>query len=144
LAPTPKPPAPTVTLTLERVPTLSADGGVAVAVRVQAGAQPVDGVAAYLDFDPKQWQVAALTPGGALPLTMQSSVDNKTGAVNLALGALNGFPSGSFTVATLRLLPANPQAQPGMPLSFHRDAARRSDVTFGGFSVWRDPTGARE
>ena len=144
LAPTPKPPAPTVALTLERVPTLSADGSVAVAVRVQAGAQPVDGVAAYLDFDPKQWQVAALTPGGALPLTMQSSVDNKTGAVNLALGALNGFPSGSFTVATLRLLPVNHQAQPGMPLSFHRDAARRSDVTFGGFSVWRDPTGARE
>ena len=51
---------------------------------------------------------------------------------------------GDWAPFPLRLLPVNHQAQPGMPLSFHRDAARRSDVTFGGFSVWRDPTGARE
>ena len=133
-----------VTLALEPATAPAPDGSLTVAVVAQAGAQPVDGVAVYLDFDPTQWRVAEVTPGRALPLTIQSTVDHKAGAVNLAFGALSNFPSGSFTVATLRLRPVNDLATLGMPLRFHHDAARRTDVTFGGFSVWRHPTLARE
>ena len=143
-APAVKPPARSVNLVLEPASAPAADGSLTVAVVAQAGAQPVDGVAVYLDFDPAQWRVAEVTPGVALPLTLQSSVDQKAGAVNLALGALGNFPSGAFTVATLRLLPVNDLATPATPLLFHHDAARRTDVTFGGFSVWRSPTLARE
>lgn len=96
--------------------------------------QPVEGAAAYLNFDPAVLQVASITPGGALPEILLNEVDNMQGRVNFSARALNApFPEHDFIVATLALTATTDS--PGSLLSFETTSPRQSDVTFSGRSI---------
>ena len=136
-APTNTPtPTPTGSVALSLIPdtsTVSVGQVFTLTIRAQAGSQLVDGVAAYLNFDPLLLQVQAVTNGSALPVQIQNLINNSTGAVDFAAGAFSNFPSGTFDVAFVRLQAISASA--GAPVTFNRSSPRRSDVTFGGASV---------
>ena len=104
-----------------------------VAIEVQAGTQPVDGAAAYINFNTTYLHVVSITPGGALPTVLQNSFDNTSGQINYAAGTLSNFPSGTFTLATVRFTAIS--VTPSTPLTFNTILPRESDVTYGGSSV---------
>ena len=107
-------------------------------IRAQAGSQLVDGVAAYLNFDPALLQVQAVTNGSALPVQIQNQFNNSAGTVDFAAGAFSSFPSGIFDVAYARLQAI--AASAGAPVTFNRSTPRRSDVTFGGCLLYTSPS----
>lgn len=104
-----------------------------VTLQVQAGAQQVDGSAAYLDFNPAVLQVVSITPGSALSVVLQNQFNNTLGTLDFSAGALSNFPSGTFTLATVQFNPIG--VANNSPLTFHLTAPRHSDATFGGVSV---------
>ena len=110
-----------------------------VEMEVRAGAQEVDVVSAYLDFDPAVLmvvdeegnQATQVTPGTALPTVMTNSVNNTTGRINFVA---SGDPvSGRFTAASVRLKAMT--ATVSSELAWSTTGLRQSDVTFGGDSV---------
>lgn len=110
-------------------------------IRVEAGKQRVDGVAAYLDFDPTVIQVVSITNSRALPLQIQNSIDNENGQILFAAGALNDYPSQTFDLANIQFKALGETSN--TPLTFEFDPPHRTDVTFGGLSVlgtYRDGT----
>ena len=115
-------------------PTATAGQGQRVSVDIVVRTdQPVDGAAAYLDFDRSKLQVAAITPGGALSSVLQNSFDNAAGRLAFAAGALATPPDANFVLATVTFTATG--LTPGTPLPFASVAPRRSDVTFGGVSL---------
>jgi hypothetical protein len=104
-----------------------------IILEVQAGAQQVDGAAAYLNFDPNYLQVAGVTPGSSLPTVLENTFNNTSGHVDFAAGAFSNFPSGTFTLATITFS-ANVQTS-ATDLTYNSVEPRKSDVTFGGGSV---------
>ncbi|MFZ1488554.1 MAG: hypothetical protein WAS51_01305, partial [Ilumatobacteraceae bacterium] len=111
-----------------------------ITFRVKAGSQLVDGAAAYLDFDAAVLQVQAVVPDASkLPITLQNSYNNTLGQVSYAAGALSNFPSGTFAIASVRMV-AIAEA-PTTALTFHTVTPRASDVTYGG-SILGSLTGA--
>ena len=110
---------------------------VTMTIEVQAGTQSVDGVAAYLDFDPARFALSGVSPGADLPFPLANQVDNTVGTLDLVRGALAApFPSGTFVLATFQLQ-AIGTVGPGT-LTFNQGTPsplRQSDVTSGGASV---------
>ncbi len=136
-SPTPTPtPDASRTATLALAPSTTTVGisqrfGVVIQVHTQL---PVDGVSAYLNFDPAVLQVAAVTGGGALPTVLLSEVDNVAGRVDFVAGALNSpFPSADFVLASVEFTAVQQAA--GSPLTFAVANPRLSDVTFAGASI---------
>lgn len=104
-----------------------------VAVHVRT-TQPVDGAAAYLDFDPAAMQVAHVAAGGALSAVLRNQIDNVQGRIDFVAGALAApFPSTDFTLATITFTATQPTTDAA--LSFAAANPRLSDVTFGGVSI---------
>ena len=96
--------------------------------------QPVDGAAAYIDFDRGTLEVAALAAGGTLPSVLQDQVDNDLGRINFAAGVLGtSLPQSDFILATLVFTAAGPAGD--TPLTFALADLRKSDITSGGTSV---------
>ena len=95
---------------------------------VMAGAQTLDGAAAYPNFDPTKLEVVSVTPGIAFSQILQNSFDNTTGQINFAAGTLSApYPSGSFTLLTVRfralaVVPAS------TAVTFSTAVAQQSDV----------------
>jgi len=104
-----------------------------VAIEVQAGTQQVDGASAHIDFDPSILQVVSITAGSALPLRLGNTFSNAAGTVDYSAGIFSGFPSGTFTLATVTF--NSIAASAGTPLAFHTAPPRQSYATFGGSSV---------
>ncbi|MFQ5342788.1 MAG: cohesin domain-containing protein, partial [Anaerolineae bacterium] len=111
-----------------------------IAVEVRAGAQQVDSVGAYLDFNPTLLQAKSITPGPVtvadLPLGFANSLDNVNGHADFARGVAvtdPTYPSGTFILATFTFTATAESA--GTPISFQLADPRRSIATFGGFSV---------
>ncbi|PDV97909.1 hypothetical protein [Candidatus Chloroploca asiatica] len=131
--------APTVTLSLVPSTLTMAPGEiVTVTIEVQAGTEPIDGVAAYLDFDPTRFQVSEVSPNNtALPFELVNRFENTLGTLDQVRGALNQpFPSGTFTLATFQLRALDVLGTSA--LSFNQGVPsrlRQSDVTSGGVSV---------
>ncbi len=72
-----------------------------VTVVVRTGTQPINGAAAYFDFDPSILQVKSLTPyTSQLPIALAGPIsDNVEGEVSYAAGIINGpRPSGEITL----------------------------------------------
>ncbi len=111
-----------------------------VALQVQAGTRAVDGAAAFLDFDPFVFEAQLITPGSTLPAVLLSQIDNVNGHVDVAAGTLGTLPSGTFTVATVRLRARSASANTALSLS--TVDPRLSDVTTGGLSVLGQALGA--
>ncbi|HHY58403.1 MAG TPA: S8 family serine peptidase [Chloroflexi bacterium] len=104
-----------------------------VTVRVRT-TQPVDGAAAYINFDPTVMQVAQITAGASLSTILRNQFDNDQGQIDFVAGALGApFPTGDFTLATVVFTAT--QATASSPLSFAAANPRLSDVTFGGASI---------
>ena len=104
-----------------------------VALEVEAGLQPVDGAAAYVNFDPQVLQVEEVTAGSKLGVELLQQVDNAVGTVDYAAATFQNFPTGSFALATVQFRALKPAAV--TLLTLHRLAPRQSDATFGGRSV---------
>src|SRR5690606_26660766 len=100
-------------------------------IEVASGNEPVIGVQAFLNYDPALLQVVSLTPGTALPSILLNSTNNP-GEINFAAVTLQEpYPTGTFTLATVRLRLLT--ATSGTTLSFNRNRPRESGmVYFGG------------
>ncbi|MBU6352161.1 MAG: hypothetical protein KGS73_18660, partial [Chloroflexi bacterium] len=100
-------------------------------IQVRTG-QLVDGVAAYVNFDPTVLQVAAISPGNSLSLELQNQIDNTQGHINFVAGQLNSpFPSRDFVLATIRFQ-ATRQIFETLLTFESVDPQRQSSVTFNG------------
>lgn len=103
-------------------------------VEVASGAQLVDGVSVYLDYDHTLMHVQQIIPAASsLPLVLQNSFDNDTGQIDYAAGTFSNFPSGTFDVAYLQMVAIT--TTNSTTLAFHTVVPRQSDVTYGGVSV---------
>ena len=103
-------------------------------LEVRAGALSVDGAAAYLNFNTTYLQVVSITPGSTLPVVLENNFNNSTGQVNFAAGILIGdLPSGTFTLATVRFHALAETS--GTPIHISVLNPRKSDITYGGFSI---------
>ena len=88
-----------------------------IAIQVRTS-QPVDGAAAFVDFDPRVLQVVSLTSGGVLPAVLRSQVDNTQGRIDFAAGALSApFPSADFTLAAIVFTATQPSTGSALTLS---------------------------
>lgn len=72
-----------------------------VTIQVQAGAQPIDSAAGYLDFDPTVFHVTSITAGSTLTTILANTYSNTTGSVDYAAGLLSATTLGTFTLATV-------------------------------------------
>jgi predicted secreted protein len=106
---------------------------VSVAIRVRTN-QPVDGAAAFIDFDPTKLRVASITAGTGLPIVVQNQFDNGQGRVSFAAGALTlPYPSSDFVLATVVFTATG--ATSSTPLTFAHTNPWASDITLNGNSV---------
>jgi len=101
-------------------------------IRVSAGSQQVDGVDAFLSFNPAHLSVDHIVPGTTLPTILANTYDNTAGTITYSAGKTLGgtSPSGTFTLATIyfraKTVPVN-----NTPITFRPG----TDVAFGGVSV---------
>jgi len=107
-----------------------------VVVQVQAGAQQVDTAQAYLNFDPAKVQVVSITAGSALAVPVQSTHDNGAGTLGYAAFTLSAFPTGTFTLCTVRFSATTTGTT---SLTFNAVDPRKTDV-FRGVSVLSSAT----
>jgi hypothetical protein len=122
-----------------------------VDIMVTAGASSVDAAEAHINFDPLYLTVVdesgdaahAISPGTALNVILQNVVNNSTGTIDFAAGALGvDKPSGTFIPATVhfraeRLTPLF------TPLVFSVVPPRRTNVVAGGTSILGEASGAK-
>jgi hypothetical protein len=104
-----------------------------VTIMIQADTQQVDGAMAHLNFDPAVLEVANITPGAAFPLELQNQFDNSNGTLDVTVGTINNFPSGTIVVATVTFT-ALAESNATI-IQFNEAAPRESRVTFAGNSV---------
>ncbi|HXF64615.1 MAG TPA: Ig-like domain-containing protein, partial [Caldilineaceae bacterium] len=112
-----------------------------VTVAVRATDQQLDGVAAYLNFDPAAAQVVEVLMGNTLPTVLQNQHDNNAGTIDLAAGiALSSqdYATGNFALATLIFEAADAPTVAESALTFSTTAPRKSDATFNGASLLSD------
>ncbi len=102
----------------------------AVTLQVEAGEQTVNAVGAVMRFDPALLRIVEIVPGEAMDTVLTSDMSNEAGTLRFEAGSLGGtFPSGTFTLATVRVEPVAEQAQ--AKLAFGGDTA----VYFGAESL---------
>jgi len=112
-----------------------------VDVVIQAGAQPVDTVEAYIYFPTGVLQVvdaggnpATTVEGGTdFDMELTNSADNSAGKVHYAATMLGGSLSGDITVATIRFKAIGPTDEDW--LRFQIWPPEKTDVTYLGQSV---------
>jgi hypothetical protein len=114
-------------------------------VRVLAATQQVDGAEVHLDFaslylqvvDASGNPVSEVQSGGVLDIVLSNSVDNTAGRIDFAAGKLTGTkPSGTFILATIRFKALWGTGGDSTPVVFVTQLPRKTDVTFGGASVF--------
>ena len=135
---TPITPVPTAIATVSMGLTpgdITVSQGVTFTAAIQVRtSRPVDGAAAHINFDPAVLQVAAITPGNALPTVLQNQVNNQQGRLDFVAGTLNSaFPSNDFVLATVVFTATNLSI--GTPLNFETAGARQSSVTYEGVTI---------
>lgn len=109
--------------------------------------QPLQGVDAYLDFDPLRLAVvdaqghltSTLQPGEALPVILQNRVDGALGHINYSAGITLGTGpiTGTLTVATIHFRRIGALPPQGTPLTFAFDqpSHRVTEVAYRGQRV---------
>jgi hypothetical protein len=109
-------------------------------VLAQAGAQPVHAIELHIDLPagvnvvaPDGAPVEIIEGGTALPMPVMNHVNNHLGTIDYAATYVGTPPSGTFTVATLRLRAGQPVAE--MPARFVRMPGRMTDVVWNEESV---------
>ncbi len=131
---TPTPLSTRVVLTLDPPAVNVSLGAVfTVTARVDTHAQPVDGVAVALDFDPEVVRVIGVAPGAALPTVIQNVVDNTAGHFDFVAGRLGDAVMGAFPVVAVAFEAVGEAT--ASPLHLVLDGVRRTDATYQGRSV---------
>jgi hypothetical protein len=96
-----------------------------------------------VNFDPAYLQVQAIIPNTTyLPITLVNSYDNSIGTIDYAAGTFFNFPSGTFSLAQIRLVVITTPPDMGTALTFATVDPRKTDVTYGGLSVLGNLSGA--
>jgi hypothetical protein len=104
-----------------------------VVIEAQCNGQDIAGIAAFIDFDPDYLAVQSITDGGTLTDFVVSDYDNVIGTVDYNAGTLTQpWPSGTFTVATIKFKAMNPDGN--ISLNFSTTFPRESYADFGGQS----------
>jgi hypothetical protein len=109
-------------------------------IDVHSPSRGVDGVAAYINFNPTYLTVLSVTSGYNLPTIIENSVDNQAGQINFSVGAMDNFPSGNFSAGTISLKCI--AQTPGTELIFNQTLPRKSDITSSGISILGSITNA--
>ena len=66
-------------------------------IQVQAGSADINGISAYLDFDPSLLQVQSMTPVTSFPFQLQNTYDNNNGQLNYSVATFSlPYPTGFF------------------------------------------------
>ena len=105
-----------------------------VTIQIQSGSQLLDGVSAFLDFDPTKLMVNSLTGNTtAFPFVLGNTFNNTNGTIAYSAGTFSNFPSGNVDVVVIQFT-ALGESQ-STPLAFHFVNPRNTDVTYGGGSV---------
>ena len=108
-----------------------------VVIQAQSGGQAVVGIDACLDFDPAKLAVVDMVPGTAgiqisggasLSMPLQNLADNTTGHIDYSAGSLSPYPSGTFTVATIRFQ-ALAATSPTTAVAFSTSGLRSTEVS---------------
>lgn len=113
-------------------------GRFAATLWVETGHLPIDGAAAYLNFNSGVLQITAIKPGNMLPTVIQSNFDNFAGTFNFAAGDLSGLPAGRFALASVEFIAIRAGQS---VVNFQRGSAIESDITLGGESRLATTTG---
>lgn len=127
-----------------------------VAVRLEADS-PVDGAAAYINFDPSLLKVNAIRAGDTFALELQNEFDNQTGIINFAAGSLVPLPPQTSLPELgnppllglgeklevragfdLMVIELEALADGESPLTFQFDTPRTTEVTASGQSILTD------
>jgi len=105
-----------------------------VRVNVQTGSDPVDGVAAYLDFDALVLRLEQIKNLDHFPFLLQNTFDNQNGTMQFAAGTTsNHLLSGTFEFIELEFTALQRAKNTG--LLFNTTKPRQTDITFQAMSV---------
>jgi hypothetical protein len=111
-----------------------------VILQIQSGSQPVVGIDAYVNFNPTCLRVVdmdgsaagvQITPGTTLNEIIQNTADNGTGHIDFSAGVLGGsepYPSGTFTLATIRFQALSPTS-PTTSITFSTSGLRKTYIS---------------
>jgi murein DD-endopeptidase MepM/ murein hydrolase activator NlpD len=110
-------------------------------IAVDSGAQQVDAVQAFVNFDHDFLQVvdedgnpsSTIIGGTAFQYEFLNEVDNTAGTIGYAAGSTSSFPSGAFTLATIRFK-ATAETE-NTVVAFNLTSPRKTRITFGGSSL---------
>jgi hypothetical protein len=121
-----------------------------VVIQAEAGAIGVAGVDAFLNFNPAKLAVIdmdsvtagiQIIPGTNLNTVITNTCNNTTGMIDFSAGKLNTpFPSGTFTIATIRFQ-AVAVTIPNTAISFSTTEARNTSITDSIYEVLGTLTG---
>ncbi len=133
--------AASVNLSLQPISTsLSIGQMFTLTVQVDAGAQPVHAAEIHINLpsglnvvSPDGTPVEFIEGSGALPVQAVNHVDNGAGLIDYAATYLGTPPSGTFTLATIRLRAGQPIKE--LPVRFVRMPGRMTDVIFNEDSI---------
>lgn len=101
-----------------------------VTVRVLAGTNQIDGAAAFVNYDTAVLSAISITPGASLSVVLQNTISTP-GQADYAAGTFSTFPTGTFTLATMRFQANAVSAGTFLDLNVGPDP-RTSQATFGG------------
>ena len=117
---------------------------------VRADSQMVGGVQAFINFDPTKLEVqddtpaengVQIQPGDVLvDIIQENSVDNTTGEINFIVVNVvapggSGFPTGEFTLATIRFRGLMKTDSSPTDINFFMARPRQTIVSFGGEDI---------
>ncbi|MEK7353929.1 MAG: Ig-like domain-containing protein, partial [Chloroflexota bacterium] len=126
--------------------TVNVNNSFNVAIQVQTNGEAVDGVSAYLDFDPTKLAVNSVTPAttwaGKPVIILENTFDSVTGQVNFGSGLIGQSAMGTFTVATVNFLAKAAASNTNITFHFAPPLQRHTDVFSAGSSVLNTATGA--
>ncbi|MDY6834429.1 MAG: cohesin domain-containing protein [Chloroflexota bacterium] len=103
--------------------------------------QQINGVGAFLDFDPEYLEVQTVMDGMILDVPLPGGYDNDAGTIDYSAGTFeNPPPEGDIIIATIRFRAKAETLSTN--IEFHTDAPRETDVVLGGTSVLNSTAGA--
>ena len=124
-----------VNLIAPEIPPASTCQNFDITIQVEAlHDQPVDTVAAYLNFDPTLLEIIEVKAGSTLNFSLKNQFDNQTGHLDFIAGTLNPVkPTGTFDLMTITLKALQEIPQTG--LVFNTTGTRQTEVLFETKSV---------
>jgi hypothetical protein len=124
-----------VNLIAPEIPPASTCQNFDITIQVEAlNDQPVDTVAAYLNFDPTLLEIIEVKAGSTLNFSLKNQFDNKNGHLDFIAGTLNPVkPTGTFDLMTITLKALQKISRTG--LVFNTTGTRQTEVLFETKSV---------